>query len=204
MDIRGLHVLSGIQRDHWNSTLEGFEDRYEDGLYKELTVLAISIIGNALNKNFIFLTGAPGSGKTHFLVGLFRAKVLADEGVMGTEHALYMPFANMITEIIEGLQETHSTRMGLAKYLPVRYLFIDDISRGERVINPEKIEGQVFREVLLDRFENRKYVVCTSNYTPVELRRMIKAVFGAYVLSRVESSSLFVEFPNKDFRKNNK
>ena len=204
MNIKSLKVLSNIQRDHWESTLETFENRYEDGLYKQLTEVAKAIIADTLGRQFVFLTGAPGSGKTHMLVGLFRAKVLADEGVMGTEHSLYMPFANMITEIIEGLQETHSTRMGLAKYLPVRYLFIDDISRGERVINPEKIEGQVFREVLLDRFENRKYVVCTSNYTPVELRRMIKAVFGSYVLSRVESSSIFIEFPNKDFRKKDK
>lgn len=204
MDFDCLLVLNGVQPDHHSSQLKNFEDRYEPGLYKYLAEVAALVINDKLDKRFIFLMGHPGSGKTHFLVGLFRAKVLSASGVMGTDHALYLPFSRMITEMISGFQDTPSTRMALAKYLPVKYLFIDDISQGERVINPDKMEGQVFRDLLLDRFENEKHLICTSNYTKLELCRMIKSVFGEYMLSRVESSSLFIQFPNTDFRKEKK
>jgi DNA replication protein DnaC len=170
-------------------------------LYKELTALAEQIIKGTMEKRYVFLTGAPGSGKSHFLVGCFRSRVLADEGVMGAEHSLYIPFNTMVTEIISGFAESHSTRMGLAQYLPVKYLFVDDISRGERTINPDKMEGQMFRDLLLDRWENNRHLICTSNYDPVTLRRMLRTVFGEYVLSRVEGSSMFVKFPDEDFRK---
>jgi len=117
---------------------------------------------------------------------------------------LYLPFATLITEIISSFSDTPSTRTSLAKYLSVKYLFIDDISRGERTIDPERIEGQVFRDILLDRYEHEKFLVCTSNYNKTELLRMIRGVFGEYVSSRVESSSIFMQFSSKDFRKEEK
>jgi DNA replication protein DnaC len=201
MDREGLKLIVGIQPDHHQSLLSTFENRYTPELYKQLTEIADQIIGDKLEKRFVFLLGTPGSGKTHYMVGCFRSKVLADGGVIGAQHSLYMPFSLMVSEIIAGFSETHSTRMGLAQYLPVKYLFLDDISRGERVINPEKMEGQIFRDVLLDRWENCKHLICTSNYDKATLRRMIKTVFGEYVLSRVEGSSMFIQFPEKDFRK---
>lgn len=201
MNFKCMQILTGIQPDHRNSTLHNFENRYSPALYKELTELAKQIIEGTLDKRYVFLTGSPGSGKSHFLVGCFRSRVLADDGVMGAEHALYIPFNTMVTEIISGFAESHSTRMGLAQYLPVKYLFVDDISRGERTINPDKMEGQMFRDLLLDRWENSRHLICTSNYDPVTLRRMLRTTFGEYVLSRVEGSSIFVSFPEKDWRK---
>lgn len=198
-----LPILVGIQPDHWKSSLQNFEDRYPDGFYKKLEKLAKDIVEDTLTQRYVFLTGAPGSGKTHYMVGLFRARAAVDSGVLGAEHALYMPFNTLVTEIIEGFSETHSTRVGLQKYLPIKYFFVDDISRGEKVINPDKLEGQLFKELLLDRFENARHLVATSNYNKTELLRMTRAVFGEYVSSRVAASSLFLEFPDKDFRKAN-
>jgi DNA replication protein DnaC len=200
-NLPGLRIITGIQPDHYQSLLENFDQRYDESFYQELTKVAQDIIEDKLDKRFVFLTGPPGSGKTHFLVGLFRSKVMQDKGVMGAEHSIYLPFSNMITEIISGLVDTHSTRVGLARYLTAKCLFIDDISRGERVIDPDKIEGQCFRDILLDRFENKRMLICTSNYTKQELLRMTKSVFGDYVASRVESSSVFLQFKSKDWRK---
>lgn len=197
----GMHILAGIQADHRESLLENFDNRYEGKFYEELQKLAGQVINDEFEKRFIFLTGNPGSGKTHFLVGLFRSKAMQDQGVIGAAHALYLPFNVLITEIISSFKEVSSTRVALSKYLSVKYFFIDDISRGERTIDPEKIEGQVFRDILLDRYENKKHLICTSNYTKQELLRMLKGVFGDYVLSRVESSSVFIQFNTKDFRK---
>ena len=197
----GLLVLTGIQKDHARSLLGNFDDRYAPEFYKTLMDLVALVIEDKFEKKFLFLTGNPGSGKTHFLVGLFRSKVMSDQGVMGADHSLYLPFATMITEIISSFKDTPSTRTSLAKYLGVKWLFIDDISRGERTIDPDRIEGQCFRDILLDRFENNKFLVCTSNYSKKELLRMISGVFGAYVHSRVVSASVFIEFNTKDFRR---
>jgi len=188
--------MTGIQQDHIHSTLANFNDVYGSSkVYKTIKEVAVQLYNSTLPYRFVFLTGQCGSGKTHALVGLYRLRAHADEGVLGAEAGLYTPFAMMIEDVIQAIGETHSTRLAVAKYYPVKYLFIDDISRGERVINPERIEGQVFRDVLLDRWENCKHLICTSNYTPADLQRMIKNVFGDYVLSRVLGSCKFVEFP---------
>lgn len=201
MEIQGLKILTGIQPDHYRSLLMSFENRYEGDTYDILTGIAKRVLEDTLDKRFIFLCGTPGCGKTHFLVGLFRARVLKDSGVMGGEYSLYIQFPALITEIIDSFSDTPSTRVSLIKYFAIKYLFIDDISKGERVLDSEKIEGQVFREILLDRYESNKFLVATSNYTATEMKRMVRSVHGDYVLSRLESSSIFVEFPKGDFRR---
>ena len=203
MPVEGLLVRTGIQPDHWGSRLSNFTDRYPSGFYKELTALAEKIVKGTLEQKYVFLTGKAGSGKTHFLVGCFRARVLADEGVMGADHALYLPFSGLINEIISGFPETHSSRVGLAQYLTVKYLFLDDISRGEKVINPDKMESQILHDILLDRYEVNRHLICSSNFDPRTLRRLIKTIWGEYALSRVDASSVFVEFPDKDLRQKN-
>jgi DNA replication protein DnaC len=162
------------------------------------------VMDDKLTKRFVFLCGTPGNGKTHFLVGLYRAKVAKDLGVIGTDHSLYVQFPSLIIEIMDGFKDTHSTRIGLLHYLSVKYLFIDDISKGERVLEPNKMESQVFRDMLLDRFENQRFLIATSNYSSTELKRMVKGVFGEYVSSRIESSGIYIDFPKKDFRKEDK
>jgi len=201
LNYEGIPILTGVQPDHHRSFLTNFENRYDGNLIEKLDCIAGDIINDTLDSRYIFLCGTPGSGKTHFLVGLFRAKALKDDGVIGTECSLYIQFPSLITEIIEGFRETPSTRLGLAKYLTIKYLFIDDISKGERVLDKDKMESQVFRDMLLDRFENKKYLIATSNYSSTELKRMIRSVFGDYVISRVASSGIFIDFPKTDFRK---
>jgi len=138
---------------------------------------------------------------SHALVGMFRARAFIDDGLIGGDHGLYIPFANLTTEIISTFSDGGSMRISLAKYLSVQYLFLDDISRGEKITDPSRMESQMLRDILLDRWENNRHLICTCNYDPAGLQRMIKNVFGEYVHSRVMGSSLFIEFPDKDFRK---
>ena len=194
-------ILTGVQPDHYNSHLNNFEDRYDGKLFEKLDYVCSSLLDDKLEQRFIFLCGTPGCGKTHFLVGLFRARAFKDGGLLGTEHSLYIQFPNLITEIIEGFSQSHSTRVGLLPYLTPKYLFVDDISKSEKMIDPNKMEYQIFKDILLDRFENKRLLVCTSNFTSIELKRMIKGTFGEYVLSRVESAGFFLDFPRIDFRR---
>ena len=199
-DHKSIPVLAGVQKDHYNSQMCNFENRYEKTFYKELMDLADQVISGKCEKRYIFLLGTPGSGKTHFLTSLFRSKVQADDGVIGAQHALYMCFGNLVQEIIAGFSDSHSTRIGLAPYLTADWLFLDDISRGEKIIDANKIEGQILREVLLSRWEDCRHLVATANYDAITLRRLLNTVYGSYVLSRVMGSSIFIEFPKADWR----
>ena len=199
-DHKSIPILAGVQRDHCNSSFETFSDRYDKGFYKELMDLADQVLSGKCDKRYIFLLGHAGSGKTHYEVSLFRAKAMADEGVIGAQHALYMPFGALTQEIIASFPDSHSTRIGLAPYLTADWLFLDDVSRGEKIIDANKLEGQILREVLLSRWEDCRHLVATANYDAVTLRRIIKTTYSEYVLSRVMGSSIWIEFPDVDFR----
>jgi len=196
-----LLVITGIQPDHFRSTFSNFEDRYTKGFYKTLMQIKEDVLAEKLRKNFVFLCGSSGCGKTHFLVSLFRAKVAVDKGVMGADRALYIQFPLLVQEIIAGFDKVKSTRIGLLKYLEAKWLFLDDLSKAERVVDEGRIEYQIFKDTLLDRFENRRYLLMSSNYTSIELRRLIKSVYGEYMFSRVDNNCLWVDFPKADFRK---
>ncbi len=200
MDGHSLSINAGIQPDHKNSSLLNFENRYPGNFFDGIRDLAEKVTTGGL-PTYTFLCGKPGGGKTHLLVGLYRARAFVDDGLIGGDYGLYIPFANLTTEIISTFSDGGSMRISLAKYLPVQYLFLDDISRGEKITDPSRMESQMLRDILLDRWENNRHLICTCNYDPAGLQRMIKNVFGEYVHSRVMGSSLFIEFPDKDFRK---
>lgn len=201
MNFESVPVLTGVQPDHYDSHLHNFEARYDEKLFQKLLTAADQIINDKFEQRYLFLCGSPGSGKTHFLVGLFRARVAKDKGVMGSNFAVYIQFLSLITEIIEGFQQTHSTRIGLLPYLTPRFLFMDDISKSEKIVDPVKMEFQVLKDILLDRFENKRVLVSTTNFSSSELKRMIRSAFGEYVASRIESTGDFIDFPKQDFRR---
>lgn len=196
-------VNTGIQPDHYLSTFNKFENIYSSSeLYNQLNLLAEQVLNLTFPGRFIFFLGCPGCGKSMFLVCLFRALVYKSGGIMGANSASYFQFGKMINEIIEDLSYSSSTRKSLNKLiLPIRYLFIDDFSTHVQVQDPNKIESVVLREILMDRYEQQKLLFATSNYSKSQFKQMLKTVYGEYMVSRIFSSSLFVEFPKIDMRK---
>lgn len=202
--MHSLKVMAGVQPDHADSDLNNFEDRYSKQgnkkLHGQIMSLAKDIASGTLLQRFVFLLGRPGVGKTAALVGLFRARAYVDEGIMGANFSFYTQFTQMIKEMIAGFADHIPTRTALDKYLQIKYFFLDDISKGEKVLDPDKMENQVLRDILLDRWENKRYLICTANYRKENIIRVLRSSFGEYTLSRVMGSSLFLEFPEIDFR----
>lgn len=194
-------VLTGIQQDHWKSSFANYDiSKYDVALQSKLRIITQQLFAETLPSRFILLTGAAGSGKSHCLVSLFRMMVAKNHGVFGADAALYLQFPKLIQEIIEGFKDKVNTRTALQTYFDARYLFIDDFSKSERVMDPTKIEGQVLYELLMDRFESAKTLIATTNYKYDDFCRMLKSVYGGHVESRVRSSCHVVEFPNMDIR----
>ncbi len=195
-------VNSGVQPDHYMSDFSTFNDVYEGHpVYEQLTNLAFDFLDGTINARYIFLIGNPGCGKSMFLVCLFRAMVKRMGGLMGAGGVFYYQFARLINEIIEDLEQTKSTRKSLMrKILPIKYLFVDDFSTHSQIHDPNKMENIVFREILFDRYEHNKCLIATCNFTKSQLKQMVKNTYGDYMVSRIFSSAIFIEFPKVDIR----
>jgi len=194
-------TIVGIPRVHWASSLNNFNNKYSDSFFLELETVAKDVISGTNKYNYLILCGSPGSGKTHFLVGVYKS-LLDRLGYLHGDGALFIMFSAWMSEMIMrfGDGTSSSMRSLLVEYLQARYLFLDDVTSTERVFKTETMEYAVFRDVLIERWDNAKFLGFTSNFTKAELVRFITASLGAYVASRVLSSAKILEFPRKDFR----
>jgi DNA replication protein DnaC len=204
--IPSLAVMSGVQTDHAHSDLNNFEDRYaahkSPKLHGQIIQLAKDLAAGTLDYRYVFLLGASGHGKTHALVGLYRARAYADNGIVGAGYSFYTQFTSLITDIIGGFSDSIALRPAMAKYFAVKYMFIDDVTKlGAKLLKEEKIENQVFREIMHERWESKRTLFCTANFnTKEKLISAINGAFGEYTLSRIKAGSLFLEFPGTDWR----
>jgi hypothetical protein len=62
------------------------------------------------------------------------------------------------------------------------------------------MESNVFRDTLIERWDEQKFLAFTSNFTKEDLIKFITTTYGQYVASRVVSSAKILVFPHKDFR----
>ena len=158
-------TITGIPRVHQLNDLENFENYYTTEFYDELEKVALQVVEGKFKYNYLILCGSPGSGKSHFLVGLYKALV----GKLGYIHgdgALFITFSDFMTEMILRFnKEVNSMRELLIDYWGASWLFLDDITSTERVFKAESMENTVFRDTLIERWDKQKYIAFTSNYS---------------------------------------
>jgi len=197
---KSFNTITGIPKVHQNNNLENFENFYTKEFYEELEKIALQIIEERFKHNYLILCGSPGSGKSHFLVGLYKALVGKLTYIHG-EGALFITFSDFMTEMIVRFnKEVHSMRELLVDYWVARYLFLDDVTSTERVFKFDSMESTVFRDTMIERWDNQKFLAFTSNFSREDLIKFITTTYGNYVASRVISSATIIEFPKKDFR----
>jgi len=193
-------TVTGIPRVHQENSLVNFENYYTRELYSDLEKIALQVVDGDFKHNYLILCGSPGSGKSHFLVGLYKALV----GKLGYIHgdgALFITFSDFMTEMIVRFgKEVHSMRELLVDYWSASWLFLDDVTSTERVFKVDSMENTVFRDTLIERWDTQKRLAFTSNFSREDLIKFITNSYGQYVASRVVSSSTIIEFPKKDFR----
>jgi len=197
-------AIAGIPVAHYNSHLSNFENYYKDkskDLFKKLENVASTLLDLNIKKcpRYVFLCGVAGSGKSHFMVGLYRAMV-AKLGYGQGDGALFIPFMDLAKEIIVSFADKIFTREALSGYLQSSYLFVDDFTASERVFKEGSLEFQIFRDILIDRYESELTLVTSSNLNAEDLLSELDRMFGGYVTSRL-SASILVQFPDIDLRK---
>lgn len=205
-NIESSPILSGIPAYHANSHLSNFMNKYKEKdkdneFIPQLEKIVQTVLALEVKKcpRYIVLCGHVGSGKTHFLVGLYKA-LCQKLGYAQGDGAFFTTFTYLAEEIIDLFSQNIALRPALTAYLQPRWIFIDDFTSGERIYKQNSLEFNIFRDILIDRFENNLTLVTTCNLTQMDFMKRMDVLFGNYITSRL-SSSLVVEFPNIDLRK---
>lgn len=197
-------AVAGLPAPHYGSHLSNFDNKYPDrnkdffnriehlvNLFLELNV--------AKCPRYVFLCGCPGSGKTHFMVGLYRA-MIEKLGFSQGDGALFVGFKDLAEEIIATFQQNLPIRTVLAGYTQSQYLFVDDFTASERIFKENSLEFITFRDILLDRYERTNTLITSSNLNAEDLVSELDRMYGGYLTSRL-ADSIIIQFPEVDFRK---
>lgn len=192
---------TGIPSCHLYSSFSNFENKYDEKFYEVLYKITNQILAMDLSSSskFLFLCGNTGSGKTHFMVSLYRAMIHKLQYSQG-DGALFTTFAGLAQEVISLFSQNIPLRTSLAEYLRARWLFIDDFTSSERVLKENSLEFNMLRDILLDRHEKGRMLITSTNIDSVDLMAEIDRLFGSYVTSRLANSTV-VQFPKIDLRK---
>jgi DNA replication protein DnaC len=197
------YTISGIPTYHHSSFLSNFEDKYKNknkAFFPSLSKVMDSILGEIEPRpKYIFLCGTPGCGKTHLLVGLYRSLV-GKLGYIQGDGGFFMTFSDLAQEIIGMFKDNIPLRTSLQGYTQAKYLFLDDFTSSERIFKENSLEQNIFRDILIDRYEKGYMLITTSNLNSVDLIPELDRLFGNYITSRV-ADSLVVQFPDIDLRR---
>lgn len=203
-DIQSSNIVTGLPAYHYQSTLHNFEDEYshrDKKFYESLKSVTDKLldIDSQDNPRYVFLCGVPGSGKTHFMVGLYKALV-AKLGYIQGEGTMFTTFAGLSQEIIGMFSDNIPLRTSLQGYTQARWLFLDDFTSSERVLKENSLEYNMFRDILIDRYETKRTLITSSNLSSVDLVPELDRLFGNYISSRLSDSKI-IQFPEVDMRR---
>ena len=202
--IESSYALSGIPAVHKGSHLFNFENKYgkygTDKFWKTLINLAKTLLEEPKKfPQFVFLVGQPGNGKTHFLVGLYRA-LIYQLGYSQGDGAAFYTFGSLNAEIIEGFKDNVPIRSAMSGITTARWIFLDDFTASERILKANSLEQTILRDLVLNRYDSDKFLITTSNFTSLELLPEMDRMFGDYIVSRLHESKI-IQFPAVDLRK---
>lgn len=203
-NIPSSFTVAGIPAPHYGSYLGNFNNSYPQRyteFYSSLEKLTAIFLEAEVAKcpRYIFFCGTPGSGKTHFMVGLYRAMV-EKLGYSQGDGAFFMPFVSLAFEIINTFQQHLPIRSSMVGFTQARWLFLDDFTASERVFKEGSLEFICFRDILLDRYEKSHTLITSSNLNAEDLVPELDRMYGGYITSRL-SESLIIQFPPVDLRK---
>jgi len=160
-------------------------------------------IGEMRKGNSLFLTGIPGSGKTHLAVALLNewfaeSMVDSEKGPFPSKgYPVFLPAVELMLEIKSSWREEESARaesekMIMDKYARKPLLVIDDLGA-------EKISewSRVVIYLLIDRrYRDCKQTIITSNLSIQDLANQL----DSRIASRISEMGSVLEMEKKDYR----
>jgi DNA replication protein DnaC len=195
----------GIPHIHSDSHLYNFNNPYTDDnndfwIKLKDTTEKFMTLDIKQCPRYLFLCGCPGSGKTKYAVSLYRA-MLQKRGLgSGGGGVFFTSFINMAMEIILGFKDDMPLRVSLEGYLEDQWLFLDDFTSSERIFKKDSMEYQLFRDIIINRWDSGKTLITSSNLESDILMKKLDEMFGDYLVSRL-SDSVVIQFPDDDLRK---
>lgn len=201
-EIPSSFSVAGIPAVHYGSHLHNFKNQYPDKTFYDNLV---KLTGEYLSLDYkqmpryVFLCGSPGSGKSHYLVGLYRA-MIQKIGYLGGDGATFSTYPDLATEMISLFKDKIPLRIGMSAYLQSKWLFLDDCTSSERILKEDSLEHNMLRDILVDRYDRQFCLLISSNLMAEDLMAELNRMFGGYIMSRMADSRI-IEFPRVDFRK---
>lgn len=168
-----------------------------------VTKQALWAISEVRKGNSLFLTGIPGSGKTHLAVALLNewfaeSMVLGEEGPYPSKgNPMFLPAVELLLEIKESWRaeenaQADSEKMILDKYSRKPLLIIDDLG-AEKI---SEWSRQVVYLLIDRRYRDCKQTIITSNLSIQALANQL----DARIASRISEMGSILEMENKDYR----
>lgn len=139
------------------------------------------------SKNFLYLSGAPGSGKTYMSIALLKALI----DMKKYQWIIHIQSDELDDELLRAGDYRQDSSV-LQKYYEVPFLFIDDL--GVERLN-ERILKQYYN-IIDRRLNNLMPTVFTSNIAIKDIAKNL----GDRIASRLQMATEII-FPKKDYRK---
>ncbi len=151
----------------------------------------------------LYLTGKPGSGKTHLAIALMgewfadNFKAVEGQGAPSKGYPLFIPAVELLLEIKASWSDrddhrTESEKEILDKYSRVPLLVIDDLG-AEKI---SEWSRQVLYLLIDRRYRDMKQTIITSNLTQGELAEQL----DDRVASRISEMGIVLDLGSKDHR----
>ena len=150
--------------------------------------------GSKLNRLFVIISGAVGSGKTYAAIAYAVRHSAKVSGMYGSAVQAVVIHHDDLAQHVGMRDESGRALIAKAKRTPM--LVLDDL-RGRSDAHGGKGMAGLVEEIINARYNAQKQTVITTNLTGQQFQE----TYGEPVVSRMRESWLPIQAPKKDYRK---
>lgn len=185
MSDNGLSLF--VSNSHIDCSLDNFDWTKKEKLRK-----VIEDVIEGKSKKGLLLIGNPGVGKTHLMVGIFRA-LLEKGGLIGVD-VWYESWAGLIQELVTDIGTGVTLENVVDRVLSSNVVLLDDVKPAAG-----KIWEDILRKVIVKVYEEERVAVLSTNASSLdELIAVWK--LEDYYISRILERFSIIEVVGKDRR----
>jgi len=199
--IQRILINSGLPKGFGDKTFDNWDEKYNKDARDAIFNYAKLWPKMSEQGKGLYIYGPYGTGKTHLVVALanYIINEYSAHVVFGTLTKLFMPLKDAI-----GLDDTHLLQRERERLYNADLLIIDDLGK-ER---PTDFVSEELYTLINTRYENKKPVVITSNYTVDEFAKKYDKWskdygfkdLGSAMKSRLFEMCYYIKMDGPDYR----